>query len=108
MISVPMTVEACYMNKMEKAKIDKIAREVASANLHSASVVSVTTAPTTDSEGAPALTITITLTPGSTDSVSGEAVVKTISQLQERLQEEGEERFPIVEFETKGELPIAD
>jgi|SRR6266446_8779491 len=70
MISVPMTVEACYMNKMEKAKIDKIAREVASANLHSASVVSVTTAPTTDSEGAPALTITITLTPGSTDSVS--------------------------------------
>jgi len=36
------------------------------------------------------------------------AVLKTLDQLQQQLQDAGENRFPIVEFETKGELPVAD
>lgn len=98
-----------YICKMlEERDINVIAQKVVSANLHSNSVHSVLSAPATDSQGDPALKITITLTPGSTDTIQGKDILKTLDQLQQSLQEAGEERFPIVEFETKGELPIGD
>jgi hypothetical protein len=93
---------------LEERDINDIAQQVVSANLHSASVDSVLSAPATDSQGDPALKITITLTAGSTESVSGKDILKTLDQLQQRLQEEGEDRFPFVEFETKGALPVGD
>ena len=89
---------------LDTKQIDDIAKAAASANLSSTSIVSVTSRPTIDSEGDAALRITIELTPGSTSSISGEAVVKTLSQIRDRLQEAGEDRFPIIEYATSDEL----
>jgi hypothetical protein len=93
---------------LQERDINLIAQDVASANLHSSSVHSVLSAPTIDSQGDPALKITIVLTAGSTDTIQGKDILKTLDQLQQRLQEAGEDRFPIVEFETKDELPVGD
>jgi hypothetical protein len=91
---------------LKKSDIDRIAQAVARATLDSSAGVESTS--TIDSQGDPALKITIVLTPGSTESIQGKDVLKTLDQVQQRLQEEGEERFPIIEFETKGEAPVGD
>src|SRR5215510_6254748 len=97
---------------LEERDINRIVRHVASANLSGTgtlrAVADVHSAPTIDSQGEPALKITIVLTAGSTDSIQGKGVLKTLDQLQQRLEQEGEKRFPIVEFETEGEAPVAD
>jgi hypothetical protein len=89
---------------METKDIDSIAKQVASANLSSDSVVNVVSEPIIDSEGDAALKITIVLTPGSTDSISGDAALNTLFQMQQRLQAAGENRFAIVEYATEDEL----
>jgi len=89
---------------LDTKQIDDIVKVTASSNLSSAGIVSVTSRPVVDSEGDAALRITIELTPGSTSSISGEAVVKTLSQVRDRLQEAGEDRFPIIEYATSDEL----
>jgi multidrug efflux pump subunit AcrB len=93
-------------------EISWIAQNVATTTLGSGDskigIAAVHTTTATDSQGDPALKITIVLTPGSTELVQGKAVLKTLDQLQQQLQDAGENRFPIVEFETKGELPVAD
>jgi hypothetical protein len=91
---------------LKKRDIDRIAKAVARATLDSSANVDSTS--TIDSQGDPALKITIVLTPKSTESIQGKNVLKTLDQLQQRLQEKGEKRFPIVEFETKGETPVGD
>jgi hypothetical protein len=97
---------------LEERDINRIVEQVASATLSGTgtlrAVADVVSAPTIDSQGDPALKITIVLTAGSTESIQGKDVLKTLDQLQQRLQEAGEERFPIVEFETKGEAPVGD
>jgi hypothetical protein len=86
-------------------KIRQIAQQVATANLPSGSVSSVIIGPSAfTSEGRDALRITIVLTPGSTDKIQGDAVLNTLVQTQQKLEQEGEERFPIVEYATKKEL----
>jgi hypothetical protein len=97
---------------LEERDINRIVQQVARATLRGTgslrAVADVVSASTIDSQGDPALKITIVLTAGSTESIQGKDVLKTLDQLQQRLQEAGEERFPIVEFETKGEAPVGD
>lgn len=98
---------------LEERDINRIVQEVANSSLSISGgplhpVADVHSAPTIDSQGEPALKITIVLTAGSTDSIQGKGVLKTLDQLQQRLEQEGEKRFPIVEFETEGEAPVAD
>jgi len=93
-----------YVMMLDTKQIDEIAKVAARANLSHASVVSVRSQTATDSAGDAALRITIELTPGSTSSISGEAVVKTLSQIWDRLQEAGDDRFPIIEYATSDEL----
>jgi hypothetical protein len=57
-----------------------------------------------NSLGDPALRITIVLAPGAAASISGEAVLKTLAQISDTLQEQGEERFPILHYATSDEL----
>jgi hypothetical protein len=87
-------------------KIARIAAEVATANLSSASVSTATTEPIVDSEGRDALRITIILTPGSTATIKGKAnaILDTLVQIQKKLREAGEERFPIIGYATREEL----
>jgi hypothetical protein len=97
---------------LEERDINRIVQHVVSATLSSTGtlqpVADVQSTPTIDSQGEPALKITIVLTAGSTDSIQGKDILKTLDQLQERLEQAGEKRFPIVEFETEGEAPVAD
>ena len=87
-----------------KNQIFTIAREVVTANLTSSRVSNVVTEPTIDSEGREALRITIVIKPGAVARISGDAALDTLVQIQDRLREAGEERFPIVEYATEEEL----
>jgi len=91
---------------IENEKIAQIAAQIATENLSVSSVSTATSESTVDSEGRDALKITIVLTPGSTAAIKSKAsaVLDTLVQIKKKLQEEGEERFPIVEYATSEEL----
>jgi hypothetical protein len=92
---------------LDENRIKDIVAAAAAANLSSKTVLSVTTGSTTDSRGEPALKITIVITPNSTASISGEAALATLSDIQQSLEDAGEERFPIIEYATEEELKEA-
>lgn len=91
------------MRMLDKTKIDQIAQNIATANLTTGSVKTVSSSPTVDSEGKDALLIKIVLTPGSSESIPGDAALNTLSKIQQNLQKEGDDRFPIIEYEEQGE-----
>jgi hypothetical protein len=93
-----------YDHMLATNEIIKIANDVAAANLTSSSVSSILSESTVDSEGREALRITIVIEPGAAAKIMGDAVLDTLVQIQDRLREAGEERFPIVEYATKEEL----
>src|SRR5262249_13116613 len=71
------------------------------------SLVSVISSPTVDPVGDPALRIRITVTPESTAAISGDAALRTLHEIHRHLQERGEDRFPIIEYATPGEVERA-
>jgi hypothetical protein len=89
---------------LKRDEIVRIAREVATAHLTPQIVKDVLSEPASDSEGRDALRITIVIPPGSAAKLKGDAVLDTLVQIQNRLSEAGEERFPIVEYATEEEL----
>jgi hypothetical protein len=56
------------------------------------------------SEGQDAIRITIVIEPGAAAKPDGDAVLDTLVEIQDRLRDAGEERFPIVEYATEAEL----
>jgi hypothetical protein len=92
---------------LNERDINIIVQKVASANLASDSIVSIKNSPTVDSVGDPALRITITVTPVSTAAISGDAALKTLHEVHRRLQKRGEDRFPIIEYDTPAEAERA-
>jgi|SRR5689334_2435367 hypothetical protein len=93
---------------LQEDEIGKIAKAAATTTLGSQSFVTVLNAPTIDSTGNDALHITIVLTPGSTETVTGDRALNTLFQIRERLREAGELRLPIVEYATQEELAESD
>jgi hypothetical protein len=93
--------------QLNEEKINQIVREVAKANLAPYASGQVVNAPTTDSVGQDALRITIVIAPDAAPKIKGDAVVDTLVQIQNRLREAGEERFPIVEYATEEELEVS-
>jgi hypothetical protein len=89
---------------MDDKQITSIVKNIATANLSSDIIKSVLLSQGTDSTGNTALLVTIVLTPGSSEKVSGEAALDTLVSLRKALTEKGEERFPIVEYATEDEL----
>ncbi|HEY4918525.1 MAG TPA: hypothetical protein VII40_00335 [Xanthobacteraceae bacterium] len=89
---------------LDDNQVQQIARQVATANLSSASFTSVRSISTVDSDGHEALRITIVLKPGVADKIKGDAALDMLVQMQQQLRKAGEERFPFVEFATKQEL----
>ena len=89
---------------LDQDQVDQIAREVATANLTSHAVTSVSSASTTDSEGREALRITIVLEPDAVPKLTGDAVLDTLVQIHDHLRKAGEERFPLIEYATEAEL----
>ena len=89
---------------LDEKKIDEIAQEVASANLASANVTSVSSSPMTDSFGHDALRITIVIKSGAETKISGDAALDTLVGIRDQLRLAGEERSAIIEYATKEEL----
>ena len=89
---------------LDEKRIQKIAQEIANANLTSANVSSVSSSSTIDSEGHDALLITIVIKSGSESKIGGDAALDTLVGIKDRLRREGEERLAIVEYATKEEL----
>ena len=83
---------------LDQDRIDQIVKDAAAATLGSGVVQSVRTSSMVDFEGTEALRIRITLTEGSTNEVRS-AALKALSEIHDRLQKEGEERFPIIEYD---------
>jgi hypothetical protein len=93
---------------LPKSKIETIAREVASATLKSSASGTVISEPAIDSEGRDALRITIVIKSNAAKQMTGDALLNTLVQIQDRLRKAGEERFPIVQYATKQELQEVD
>jgi hypothetical protein len=89
---------------LDDSTIVQIATHVATANLTSQNVTSVTSSTATDSEGREALRITIIIPPGAETKIQGSAALETLVEMQAYLQKAGEERFPIIEYATEKEL----
>lgn len=89
---------------LNEKRIREIVQEVATANLTSANVSSVSRSAAIDSQGHGALRITIVIKPGSASKIKDDATLDTLFGIQDRLRAEGEQRFPIVEYATKKEL----
>jgi hypothetical protein len=88
---------------MDQDKIQRIAEEVAKATL-GASVRWVTSTPIIDSREDEALRITVVVTPGSEDTLSGDELVDATVRIHDALQMQGEERYPFVHFVSEDEL----
>jgi len=93
---------------LDKDEIATITKAAATTTLGSQSLVDVANTAVTDSTGDDALKITIVLTPGSTESITGELVLRTLGEISARLQQAGEERLPIVYYATQEELAESD
>jgi len=89
---------------LDEQKIAEIAQKVASANLTSSNVTSVSSSPTTDSLGQDALRITIIIKSGAETTISGDAALDTLVGIRDELRLAGEERMAIIEYATKEEL----
>ncbi len=93
---------------LDLEKVTQISTEIAKANLGSQNVVRVESEPTTDSDGKEALNLLIVVAPGFAEAISGDAVLDTLVQIIDRLQEAGDDRFPIIEYATEEELADID
>ena len=89
---------------LDERKIEEIAQKVASANLTSTNVTSVSSSPTIDSLGHDALRITIVIKSGAESTISGDAALDTLVGITDQLRRAGEERLAIIEYATKEEL----
>jgi hypothetical protein len=89
---------------LDDKTITQIATEVATANLSPQNFTSIVSSATTDSTGQQALQLTIVIPDGAEKRIQGEATLSTLVQMQERLRQAGEDRFPIIEYSTEKEL----
>ena len=89
---------------LNEARIAEIAREVAREKLTPKWFENVMVEPAVDSDGNDAVWITIIIAPSAVRRLRGEAVLDTLVELRNRLDAEGEARFPIVEYATQEEL----
>jgi hypothetical protein len=85
-------------------QISRIVTRTVEANTRPNSVRRVMTEPAVDSEGEDALRITIVVTPEAVAQLEAGPVVDTLVQVQDRLREAGEDRFPIIDYATEAEL----
>jgi len=89
---------------LDEKRIAQIATEVATANLSRQNFTSIVSSSGIDSTGQEALRIRIIIPSGAEKRIKGTATLSTLVQMQERLREAGEDRFPIIEYSTDLEL----
>jgi hypothetical protein len=93
---------------LDLEKVTQISTEVAKANFGLQNVVRVESEPATDSAGQEALNLLIVIAPGVMEAIDGDEILDTLVQIVDRLQEAGDDRFPIIEYATEEELADID
>jgi hypothetical protein len=93
---------------LDMERVAQISTEVATANFGPENIVRVESEPTADSQGEEALSLLIVIAPGVAETIDGEAPLNTLVQIVDRLQQAGDERFPIIEYATEEELADFD
>jgi hypothetical protein len=89
---------------LDERNVSEIARTIAADNFTSAAVARVVSEPFIDSEGERVVRITIVLNPGFPDRIKGDDALNTLVGIHARLRDEGEERYPLIEYATEEEL----
>jgi hypothetical protein len=91
-------------------QVTQISTEIARANFGPQNIIHVESEPTTDSDGKDALNLLIVVAPSfaETITINGDAVLDTLVQIVDRLQEAADDRFPIIEYATEEELADID
>jgi hypothetical protein len=95
---------------LDLEQVTQISTEIANANFGSQNIIRVESEPTADSDGKDALNLLIVVAPtfAETITINGDAVLDTLVQIVDRLQEAGDDRFPIIEYATEEELADID
>jgi hypothetical protein len=89
---------------LDHDRIIRIVREAVQAHAPPQSVRDVLSEPDTDLDGKDALRVTIVVTPEAIEKLKGDGFLDTLVEVQNRLRDAGEERFPIVWWSTEEEL----
>jgi hypothetical protein len=93
---------------LPQAKINEIVGEVATAYLTSEIVDRVISEPSVDSAGNDAVKITIVIKPDAIERLKGDPILDALLAIHDKLNEAGEERFPMVHYATQAELDEVD
>jgi hypothetical protein len=93
---------------LNDGQLQDLTTRVASRFIPSAGLERVMTRLFSDSEGNDAVRITLVLTRSAADSLTGDQALDILTKLRAKLFEEGEERFPLVEYATEAELVEAN
>lgn len=88
---------------IDQSEINGIAARAAAKYLSAGVLDGVSSRDTFDSEGRPAIRITIRLKPKTSQRIDGDAVLDTLVHIKSGLAKAGEERPSIVEYEELGE-----
>jgi hypothetical protein len=91
----------------ELANIEHITAEVVNAHTAVSAVRSVHAEPSVDSTGDEILRISIELSPEAAKMLKGSVPLDILVRLHDRLWEEDETRFPIIDYATTDELAAA-
>jgi len=89
---------------LEIERIREIVVDVARASLGPLGVESAVVEPTVNADGDDALRVMIVVPADTVHRVRGDALIRLLVDLREKLESEGERREPIVEYATPEEL----
>lgn len=89
-------------------EIERIAKEVASANTAPDAVVSVVARDAIGWEGDPIIRVSVVLADKAMEKFDGKTSIDVLSQLNERLERAGEHRFSTIDYATVSELAAED
>ena len=94
---------------LELAKVNDVVNKAASSVLQpQASVQRVLSKPAVDWTGDEVLHVTIVLGNEGVDGITGDMALDTLVGIERALQAAGEERFPVIDYETEEELALGD
>jgi hypothetical protein len=90
------------------SQVNQVVETAAATALKRVGVRRVVSAPTTDSDGHEALSVTVVLNSGDGVQATGEEALDAIVRIGQDLRDAGEDRQPIIEFATEEELALSD
>lgn len=85
---------------LENPQVQKLMKRIAGGIFPSQQLIEVHSEPTSDSEGKEALRITLVLSDEAAHAMTGKQLSNLLTEIHDCLLREGDERFPLLHFET--------